>query len=129
MSDEEQIEMMRMILLKDVDDDSKDELFEIYLKNALAILLNTLFPFDKEAEISDDDFRLRNWQVRCAIELYNSTDRSGVETYSENGLSVTYFANLVSQSLLNELTSRAGCPKAKETIVVDTSEVDDEEGE
>jgi hypothetical protein len=114
MSDTEQIQTMRLVLLKDIDDDSQDELFEIYLKNALAVLLNTLFPYDKEATISEDDFRLRNWQVRCAIELYGATDRSGVQSYSENGLSVSYFASLVSTSLLNELNPKAGCPIMKE---------------
>ena len=130
MSDNEQIEAMRLILLKDVDDDSQDELFEIYLKNALAVLLNTLFPYDKEATISDDDFRLRNWQVRCAIELYGASDRSGIQSYSENGLSVSYFASLVSTSLLNELNPKAGCPKTKKEnpCGCDNSETNGEEG-
>lgn len=132
MSDDKQIEVMRLILLKDKEDDSQDELFKIYLENALAILLNALFPFDKEAEIDDTDFRLRNWQVRCAIELYNASDRSGVQSYSENGLSVSYFEGLVSQSLLNELNAKAGCPKAKEVVKEEptsSDEVEDDKDE
>ena len=123
---EEQIEQMRIIILKDIDDDSQDDLFKVYLQNALAILLNTLFPYDKDATISETDFRLRNWQTRCAIELYNATDRSGIQSYSENGLNVSYFASLISQSLLNELNPKAGCPKAKE--VEATTETNGEEG-
>ena len=113
MSDEKQIEQMRIILLKNKDDDSQDDLFQVYLQNALAIQLNTLFPYDKNAKIDEKDFRMRNWQVRCAIELYNATDRSGVQSYSENGLSVSYYEGIVSSSLLNELVARAGCPKLK----------------
>lgn len=128
MSDEKQLEQMRLIILKDKDDDSQDELFEVYLENARAIQLNTLFPYNKEAVIEDSDFRLRNWQVRCAIELYGASDRSGVQSYSENGLSVSYYASLVSQSLLNELTARAGCPKAKETVASETTESDETNG-
>lgn len=128
MSDEKQLEQMRLILLKDKDDDSQDELFEVYLENARAIQLNTLFPYNKEAEIAESDFRLRNWQVRCAIELYGATDRSGVQSYSENGLSVSYYASLVSQSLLNELTARAGCPKEKEVEPAPEVEETEEEG-
>lgn len=131
MSDTEQIETMRLVILKDKDDDSQDELFAIYLKNALAVLLNTLFPYDKEATIDENDFRLRNWQVRCAIELYGASDRSGVQSYSENGLSVSYFAGLVSTSLLNELNPKAGCPKPKEIVPEEENEEETivEEGE
>lgn len=124
MSDENQIEQMRLIILKDKNDDSQDDLFEVYLENARAIQLNTLFPYDKEAEVEETDFRLRNWQVRCAIELYGATDRAGVQSYSENGLRVDYFEGFVSKSLLNELVARAGCPKEKvvEETTTETSE-------
>lgn len=115
MTSEEQIKQMRLLILKDKDDDSQDELFEVYLSNARAIQLNALFPYDKTAVVEESDFRLRNWQVRCAIELYNASDRSGILSYSENGLSVSYFEGLVSNSLMSELVPKAGCPKEKTT--------------
>ena len=129
MTDNEQIEVMRLKILKDKSDESLDELFEVYLDDARAVQLNALFPYDKDATIDDSDFRLRNWQVRCAIELYNASDRSGVQQYSENGLSISYFASLVSQSLLNELVPKAGCPKVKETVATETTEEETEEEE
>lgn len=110
MTDKEQLEMLRILVLKDSVDISQDELFITYLKCARAIQLNALFPFDDNATVSEDNFRLRNWQVRCAKELYESSDRSGIQSYSENGLNVSYFANIVSQSLMMELTPKAGCP-------------------
>ena len=113
MTDQEQIEMLRILVLKDLSDDSQDQLFEVLLTNARAIQLNALFPYDDSATVSEDNFRLRNWQVRCAKELYDGSDRSGVQSYSENGLNVSYFANIVSQSLMMELTPKAGCPIAR----------------
>ena len=116
MTDQEQIEMLRILVLRDLNDDSQDQLFEVLLKNARAIQLNALFPFDDSATVAEDNFRLRNWQVRCAKELYDGSDRSGVQSYSENGLNVSYYANIVSQSLMTELTPKAGCPIEKASV-------------
>lgn len=114
MTEEEQLIQMRLVLLNDATDESQDVVFKVYLNNAKAVVLNTLFPFDKSIDdIDEENFRLRNWQVRCAIELYKSSDRNGVQTYSENGFSVTYLTSLISSSLLAELVPKAGCPKEK----------------
>lgn len=110
MTDQEQLELLRLLIFKDSSYDEEDELLEALLENARAIQLNALFPYDDKATVSEENFRLRNWQVRCAKELYESSDRSGVQSYSENGLNVSYFANIISTSLLMELTPKAGCP-------------------
>ncbi len=110
MTDQEQLELLRLLIFRSSDYDEEDELLEALIMNARAIQLNALFPYDHNATVSEDDFRLRNWQVRCAKELYESSDRSGVQSYSENGLNVSYFANIVSASLMAELTPKAGCP-------------------
>lgn len=112
MTDQEQIEQMRIIILGDSTDTSKDDVFNIELQNALAIELNTLFPFDSsQTDIDKTNFRLRNWQVRCAIELYKGKSRAGVKSYSENGLSVSYMSTLISKDLLQELVPKVGVPK------------------
>lgn len=110
MTNEEQLEMLRLLIFKDSNYDEQDDLLNVYLNCARAIQLNALFPYNDKATVSENNFRLRNWQVRCAKELYESTDRSGIQSYSENGLNVSYFANVVSQSLMMELTPKAGCP-------------------
>ena len=120
MTDNEQLEMLRLLIFKDSQYDEQDNLLNVYLDCARAIQLNALFPYNDKATVSEDNFRLRNWQVRCAKELYESTDRSGIQSYSENGLNVSYFANVVSQSLMMELTPKAGCPKEKESDEDDT---------
>ena len=114
MTDQEQLELLRLLIFKDSTNDTQDELLNALISNARAIQLNALFPYDENATVSEENFRLRNWQVRCAKELYDGCDRSGVQSYSENGLNVSYFANLVSQSLMMELTPKAGCPIGSE---------------
>lgn len=109
---DKQIEKMRIMLLEDKDDNSKDEIFKSLLEDAEAIALDTLFPFQRDKKILDiNDIRLMNWKVRCAIELYNRIGSENIETYSENGLSVTYKAGLISSHLMNELVPRAGVIK------------------
>lgn len=123
MTNEEQITQMRWMILGNASDDSKDTIFNIMLSNAKAIILNTLFPFDSNATLDETNFRLRNWQVRCAIELYNAIDRDGIQSYSENGFSVSYLTTKISSSLLGELVPKAGCPITKETADVVVEEV------
>ena len=111
MTQEEQLIQMRITVLNDENDDSKDSVFSVMLNNAKAIALNTLYPFDKTiTDIEETNFRLRNWQVRCAIELYNAIGKNGLQSYTENGLSVTYFQNLISPVLYRELVPKAGAP-------------------
>ena len=111
MSQDEQIEGMRLIILGDSTDNSKDSLFELMLDNAEVLALNTLFPYDKTKEELPNTFRLRNWQMRCAIELYNKIGSTNVQSYMENGLSVTFMTGLVSSSLMRELIPSAGVPR------------------
>ena len=111
MTEEEQLTQMRITILGDEYNDDKDLVFKVMLDNAKAIALNTLYPFDKTiTDIDETNFRLRNWQVRCAIELYNAIGKNGLQSYTENGLSVTYFQNLISPVLYRELVPKAGAP-------------------
>lgn len=102
---------MRTEILGDSEDTSKDDIFGYRIEDAKTIALNTLYPFDMEAELDEDNERLVNWIARCAIELYNADSRKGVSTYSENGLSVTYLSTLITPDLLKELIPRAGVVK------------------
>ena len=102
---------MRMEILNNSDDTSKDDLFKLRLKQAKYIALDTLYPYD----LTKEDLPIRiakDWQVRCAIELYGATKRKGIQSYSENGLSVSYLTSLISNDLMRELTPpKAGLPK------------------
>lgn len=103
---------MRLEILNNIEDDSKDVLFELRLDDAETIALNALFPYDITKEELPSGKRMRNWLARCAIELYNSPKIKGYQSYSENGLSVSFLTSLITPSLMSELTPpKAGVPK------------------
>lgn len=99
---------MRLKILGNSEDSSKDTIFNIYLDDAKHIALNRIYPFDREKETLPA--RYTNWQTRCAVELYNRLGDEGVISYSENGLSYTYENDLVSKELLSELIPKVGVP-------------------
>lgn len=113
MSQEEQLKKMRLEILGDITNDIADEVFKLKLDDAEIVALNTLYPYDltKTTIDSENNKRLANWQTRCAIELYRKMGSTNVQSYSENGLSVTYLTGLISSELLNELVPKAGIPK------------------
>lgn len=104
---------MRLEILDDVEDDSKDEIFKIKLNDAKFRYLRLVFPFDHDIEELPND-RAKNWQTNCAIELYKLDemgDEANYAQYSENGLSYARAKAGLSQDLLNELPpARAGVP-------------------
>ncbi len=106
MSQEEQLKKMRLEILGDEVDESRDDVFKLKLDDAEIVALNTLYPYDLTKTTIDvkNNKRLANWQTRCAIELYKKMGTANVQSYSENGLSVTYLTGLISKELLNELT-------------------------
>lgn len=112
MSQNEQLQIMRLEILGDVANSNKDEVFKSKLDDAEIVALNTLYPYDYEKkELDKNNKRLVNWQTRCAIELYKKMGTTNVQSYSENGLSVTYMTGLISSSLMNELVPKAGTIK------------------
>jgi len=86
------------------------------LEDSMYIGLSILFPYQDFSEKSFPK-KYYNWQIRCAVELYNSTGTANIASYSENGLSWTKFKDGLSQSLLNELISKVGTPKRSDTNV------------
>lgn len=106
-SDEAKLIKMRTTILGNSSDTSQDGLFNIMLDNAKCIALYTLFPYDDNAQLPNT-WRMDMWLVRCAIELYSKKDSMNVQSYSENGISVSYLSGFVSKGLLNELIPKAG---------------------
>lgn len=102
---------MRIEILEDSLDTSKDEVFALKLKRAKQTYLRLVYPFDKTiTELLDD--RAKDWQTKCAIELYNLGNDTNLTSYSENGLTESYEKAGLSQDLLNELPpAKAGVPQ------------------
>lgn len=102
---------MRLEILEKAEDTSKDDIFKIKLEDAKYEYLRLVYPFNPEIEELPND-RAKNWQTKCAIEMYNIMGDENVTSYSENGLSESYGKAGISQDLLNELPpAKAGVPK------------------
>lgn len=108
----ENIIKMRIEILNDATDSSCDAVFEEKLNDAKGIALYVLYPYDDTKELPDT-WRMNNWIVRCAIELYHKMSTLNVQSYSENGLSVSYLTGSISKILLDELIPNAGVIKFK----------------
>jgi hypothetical protein len=130
-TEETQLQEMRLLILGDSTNTEKDEYFQYYLKQAKNTYLNLVFPFNHTiTELPDD--RAAEWQTKAAIELYNLSDdvfgdRKNMASYSENGLQITFAKAGLSKDLLSELPpSRAGVPIEE---IEETEEEADEEDE
>lgn len=125
---EQLLERMRLEILGDKNDTSKDEIFTLRLEDAQEIYLTSVYPFNHSINEMPTE-RSQNWQVRCAIELYNLTN-DGLENaiqYSENGLSIMFSKAGLSRDLLSELPPpRAGVP-CDEQVMEQTAPDDEEE--
>ena len=102
---------MRLEILEDITDDSKDDIFKIKLEDAKYKYLGLVYPYNPEIEELPND-RAKNWQTDCAIELYKLDDEGNYTQYSENGLQWTKSKAGLSNDLLNDLPpAKAGVPR------------------
>ena len=60
---------MRLEILRDITDFSKDDIFKSKLEDAKYEYLRLVYPYDSEINELPND-KARNWQTKCAIELY-----------------------------------------------------------
>lgn len=111
MSQEKQIKIMRQKILNDITNSKFDDLFILMLNDAECVALDTLYPYDHTIQELPNERRYKNWQVRCAVELYEARKRVGVQSYSENNLNVSFLTTLISSDLMNKLNPKAGIPK------------------
>ncbi len=117
MSQEEQLKKMRLEILGDEVDESRDDVFKLKLDDAEIVALNTLYPYDLTKTTIDvkNNKRLANWQTRCAIELYKKMGTANVQSYSENGLSWTRDSAYITHELSSEIEPMAGYIVASES--------------
>ena len=105
-TDVDQIEEMRLVLGV-TEQEASDEVLSLYLKRAKYIYLSLVYPFEREVEELPDN-RAKDWQTRCAIELYQLKDKGNLTRYSENGLSEGYGKAGLSEDLLSDLPPARG---------------------
>ncbi len=111
-TEDEQLKEMRIEILEDSSNNSKDEVFKIKLKRAKFRYLRLVYPYRYRTMTELPDKQAQDWQTKCAIELYNLNGDENLKSYSENGLSESYARAGLSPDLLNELPPpEAGVPE------------------
>ena len=109
-TEEQQVEIMRKEILQNKYDDSQDEIFKAKLRKAKNIYLESVYQLYQEINELPND-RAKEWQIDCAIELYNLGDEEDYISYSENGLSYTKDKAGLSKDLIKRLPPPKGrCP-------------------
>ena len=84
------------------------------LEDSKFIALAILFPYEDYSEYELPS-KYNNWQLRACVELYNLADKAGITNYSENGISWSKLSDGLSNKLMENLTSKVGIPKRKES--------------
>ena len=109
-TEEDQLKDMRLIILDDIEDESKDDYFKYYLKVAKNTYLVRVYPFDYMNMTELPDNIAAEWQTRCAIQLYDnhSNGLDNAIMYSENGLQIQFAKGGISKDLLAELPPPKG---------------------
>lgn len=122
-TEEEQLEDMRLVILGDASDDSEDDFFKYYLKVAKNTYLVRVYPFDYADMTELPNNVAAEWQTRCAIQLYENHS-SGLDNaimYSENGLQIQFAKGGISKDLIAEL------PPPKSKVLYSEDKADEEE--
>lgn len=110
-TEETQLQHMRLAILGDTEDTSLDDVFRMKLDEAKYEYLRLVYPYNPEIEELPND-RAKSWQTKCAVELYKINEDGPYSQYSENGLQWTKSRTGISSDLLNELPpARGGVPR------------------
>lgn len=85
------------------------------LEDSKFIALSLRYPFDDTKEELPNTPKYKNWQIRCALELYNILKNGGYDfvSYSENGISWTRDSSIISKQLKSEIMPKIGIPSRK----------------
>ena len=91
--------------------------YETYIKvlkrllgDSKYIALSLRFPYEDYSEIELPK-KYNNWQLRCAVEIYQGIGTEGIKSYSENGLSWTRDSGYISHELRGEIEPLVGVIK------------------
>lgn len=103
---------------------------EVIFENEIKFLKKEFSKYDKEKianaiedamvlylhyrriEMPDDfSFTEKNWIKRCAFSLLKNEKYLGLQSYSENGYSISIMNGMVAYDLINEIIPKVGVPK------------------
>ena len=84
-----------------------EEVLTRLLEDSKYVALSLRFPYRDYADIELPKKYL-NWQLRCAVEIYQGIGSEGIKSYSENGLSWTRDSGYISNELRSEIEPLVG---------------------
>lgn len=85
-------------------EDKSDEDIEDAITDAIYLYLE-LRNID-EIDLENFTNKEKNWIKRCAKELLDNEEYANIQSYSENGYSITRFSDLLSPTLLNAVVPK-----------------------
>lgn len=103
MTEPEKIELFKSYM----DDEVSDTVAAAYLKQAESKILNRLYPFTVPDEAVVPS-RHEMLQIEVAVYMWAKRGADGEVTHSENGISRTWAAADVPDSMLSEITPQVG---------------------
>ena len=77
------------------------------LEDSKYVALSLRFPYRDYSTI-ELPIKYKNWQLRCAVEIYQQIGSEGIKSYSENGLSWTRDSGYISYELRGEIEPLVG---------------------
>lgn len=104
MTNEQKIEKLKVLISPD---DASSDLLLYLLEQSEGIILNRRYPFGPPEGASLSPLH-EQIQIRMAVELYTKMGAEGQLSHSENGVSRTWEAGDVSQSLLKHIVPVCG---------------------
>ena len=77
------------------------------LDDSKYVALSLRYPYQDYSNIELPK-KYNNWQLRCAVEIYQSIGTEGIKSYSENGLNWTRDSGYISNELRGEIEPLVG---------------------
>ena len=77
------------------------------LEDSKYVALSLRYPYQDYSNLELPK-KYYNWQLRCAVEIYQGIGSEGIKSYSENGLSWTKDSGYISYELRGEIESLVG---------------------
>lgn len=107
-------QLERLKIQLEIEDDDQDILLRELLESAKFAILSRRYPFGN-FPVSDTgepilEQRYYDLQVRIAVYLYNKMGAEGQIAHSENGVSRSYEAGDIPESLLNQVVPLVSTP-------------------
>ncbi len=89
------------------DTETYEKVLNRLLEDSKFVALSLRYPYQDYSNMELPK-KYNNWQLRCAVEIYQSIGTEGIKSYSENGLNWTRDSGYISYDLRSEIEPMVG---------------------